>query len=319
MRITKTGSLSFFALFLLLLTGSKARTENTGMIGAEFDQILTGKVTKDNKEGQPSAKKSLLSVALEVFADEELMQHYQEPKSVAGRALQVLGAYRRKEALPFLIDRLDIRIIVGWKSGPSTAEYPAYGAILKYGQEAIPVLVDVVSSETASELVRKNALSLLWQIGNMNNMTVIRLLKQQSDENPLKAMRLRQLAISIKDLTVLPSRGKNSEVPRSIVARMKAHGTSIELTEKLDAPSEDKTYPAVAALINIGEPALPAIADAIATRGRSELFRNNGLQAMLKILKTPGAVSATLSQFADENEKKAQRLREIAASLPKQN
>lgn len=247
----------------------------------------------------------------------------------------------------------------GYSKNPSAnmeERYPAIGVIASGGREILSAIVESASLSAQSEVFCDNAIYILRQmIDNKSNEPLRRFLMHYASEKDLQSRRLKELGKA--DISLFPTLSVTHQFERQQESNLKLSDEDAKrvnelilllktnqykdnlekeramsdlsqfktvkavhiFSNQLDFAGKEGEFPTISALVNIGEPALPAIADAIATRGRSELFRNNGLQAMLQILKTPEAVSAALLGFADENEKKAQRLRDLAASLPKQN
>ena len=73
---------------------------------------------------------------------------------------------------------------------------------------------------------------------------------------------------------------------------------------------------AAQSLLQIGAPALPALADAVAARGSSARFREDAVKLIVQIAGSKEAAQEVLNQAAQKNNKKAERLRALAATLP---
>lgn len=88
------------------------------------------------------------------------------------------------------------------------------------------------------------------------------------------------------------------------------------LTQEIPAPEIE--YPAVQALLSIGEPSVPGIADALALRIRSETFVVNALYTVMEILDGNKPARKALREHAAKQDtpEKRKRLEGAAAQIP---
>jgi hypothetical protein len=71
-------------------------------------------------------------------------------------------------------------------------------------------------------------------------------------------------------------------------------------------------YPAVAALISLGVPSLPAVAQSLAREGRSPIFRENGLYVIVSVSGSGTEAAKVLHEQADVCQAQSQRLADLA-------
>ena len=133
-----------------------------------------------------------------------------------------------------------------------------------------------------------------------------------------------QVAVAVEELGRLGDAQAVPVLADKLDPEARSAITEDKLTEPLRASPQGLLSPAIAqaaaqALVQIGKPALPALADAVATRGRSAQFQERAVQLIVQIAGDKEAAQQVLSQAAQENQRKAERLRALAASLPQAN
>lgn len=138
------------------------------------------------------------------------------------------------------------------------------------------------------------------------------LLRDIEDEKLAKANRARVVS-AILELGAL----RAHEAAAVLAEKLDFHVSKDGIVESREVPPPEKVYPAVKALIQIREPSLPAIANAVAARERPERFRLNAAYTIMKITGGNEQARAAIVQFAiEEVGARRARLKDLATVIP---
>lgn len=151
---------------------------------------------------------------------------------------------------------------------------------------------------------------------------------QNEEDATVRAQKIARLVAMVEDENLAQT--DRSKVVAAIqqLGEMRAHVAAVVLAEKLDfhvnkegiirhnePPSPDEEYPAVRALIQIGDPAVPSVIGAVAANERSPLFLRNAAYTIIKITGGEEAAQKLVADAAKERLKKAERIQKFSDLL----
>ena len=183
-----------------------------------------------------------------------------------------------------LVRAFELRDILNGTAIPKTEE----DRVIKAIQETVSLKDAVLTSLLADSFPQSRIMKVVETPVYLNAATLISLVIDKLDFEPL--------AVNEQSQTSFP-------FPAT--------------AEGLLSPSITKT--ASETIFQIGRPALPALLDAVAMRGRSPRFRDNAMALIVQIADGKTEAENLLTQAAQEKQKKAERLSVLVESLPLAN